>query len=149
MSYLTRGERNNFLIALGVHEVLSRWANEDKSHLTAEERKYIRMASSLLKKSCKSIVERLEPDFRERLMQDAKNNYLAINPTRSTTLPEESRVNTNTLYDLGAYALMHCQSNDNCFAKGQWKQCELYKTMMELDIPVANLEGGRKCPYKL
>ena len=148
MSYLTRGERSNFLTALGVHEVLARWADDGKNHLTAEEKKYLRMGATFIKKACKSLIERLEPDYRERLMSDSKNNFLAIVPTRTTTAPEESRVKTDTLYDLGAFALLHCQAKEDCFSGNNWKGCELYKILMELDMPVANFDGGR-CPYKL
>lgn len=147
-SYLTKGERTNFLTALGVHEVLARWADDEKNHLTAYEKKYLRMGSSFIKKACKSLIERLEPDYRDRPMSDSKNNFLAIVPTRTTTAPEESRVKTDTLYDLSAFAMIHCQTNENCFAGDDWKSCELYRILMELDIPVANFEGER-CPYKL
>ena len=147
-SYLTKGERTNFLTALGVHEVLGRWADDEKNHLTADEKKYLRMGSSFIKKACKSLINRLEPDYRDRIMSDSKNNFLDITPTRTKLLPEESRVKTDTLYDLSAFAMLHCQANENCFAGDDWKCCELYKILMELDIPVANFEGKR-CPYKL
>lgn len=148
MSYISKGERNNFLITLGVHEVIARWVNDEKSHLTTEEKKYLRMSSSLIKKACKSLINRLEPDYRDRIMSDSKNNFLDITPTRTKLLQEESRVKTDTLYDLSAFAMLHCQAKEECFAGDKWKECELYKILMELDIPVANFDGGR-CPYKL
>lgn len=148
MSYLSKGERTNYLVALGSHEVIERWVDDPKNHLTSEERKYLRMASSLIKKACKLLISRLERDYVERLLSDSKNNFLTIIPTRATTLHDESRVKTDTLYNLAAYSLLHCQANENCFMGEKWKDCDLYKALMELDVPVANFDGGR-CPYKL
>lgn len=148
MSYLTKGERINYLVALGAHEVIERWTDDKKNHLTKDEKKYLRMASSLIEKAAKLMINRLDPDFVDRLVSDSKNNYLTIIPTRATTPPNESRVKTDTLFNLSNFALLHCQANESCFMRDDWKSCELYKAMMELDIPVANFEKG-KCPYKL
>ena len=149
MSYLARKERENFLVVVGVHEVIERWTDDEKNHLSKEEKKYLRMAASLIDKAAKLMINRLEPNFVKRLISDSKNNFLAVIPTRATTQNDECRVKTNTLYNLSDFALLHCQARDKCFMHGDdWKECELYNTMMELDVPVANFEGGR-CPYKL
>lgn len=148
-SYLTKGERTNFLVSLGAHEVINRWTEDPKNHLDKDEKKYLRMAASLIDKAAKLMINRLETDYVKRLISDSKNNVLAVIPTRATTLQDESRVKTDTLHDLSSYSLIHCQASEKCFmGEGSWKECNLYKIFMELDIPVANFDGGR-CPYKL
>ena len=142
--YLSRGEREHYLIALAAYENLDMWLNNEKNQVDKIEAKYLKTANTFIKKALGLYSKRLDPEQYKRIVTDAKSHEIAIVPKRTITYDEEIKVKTDDLYDITDNVLYYrCR---NCYEK-LYKECKLYQTMMDMRIPVAELYP-ENCPYK-
>ena len=149
--HLSKGERTRYIIASDLMDALKAWCNDPHNHLTKDEKKQLRTAATNIFKTCKSFALRLDEDYAKRLITDYKATQLALVPKRATTIKEEQRVTNDALYEIADMALTFCQDDKLCLCKRkgkEYRECELYKAMLDCAIPPASFEKGY-CPYKL
>nr|WP_319488605.1 DUF5651 domain-containing protein [uncultured Caproiciproducens sp.] len=144
-NYLNKNDREHNLIILVVWERLNSWL-KTQTALTPTERKYLKTASTFLIKASDSIIGRMDNNFAEKLRRDIKaSDFVIINKFDVTHSKEYGYVSIqqDDLYDLASYALSECV---NCPRCKDFKNCDRYKLMISLAIPVAQVETD-SCPY--
>lgn len=148
MQYLTKRNRLEYLACAAMVKKLKEWTESENNQLSAEEKKWLKTASTYTRKACISILKRLGKDVADRLLREAKNSELTIIPYR--VVPEEDKyaVSESDLYTIADHALVICQHNNYCPINGSHKDCALYKAFIETNIPPCTTETDG-CPYKL
>lgn len=142
--YLSRGEREHYLIGLAAYENLDMWLNDERNQINKEEAKNLKTARTYIKKGLNLYANRIDKEQFKRITTDAKGHNIAIVPKRVVECEEEIRVKTEDLYDTMNYVLYYeCRS---CHEKS-YKKCRLYQAMMDMRIPVAEIDP-KGCPYK-
>ena len=143
--YLSKGEREHYLIALAAYENLDMWLKDSKSQLGKEVARNLKTARTYIQKGLRTYAERLDADQYKRIVIDAKSHDIAITPKRTVTNDDESRVKTDDLYDTIDWVLyFKCRE---C-REDAFKRCKLYQAMMDMRIPVAEIDP-KGCPYRL
>lgn len=148
--YLSKKQRENFLFTLSLQEMARKWAEDESAELSKEMRTAIKRACTTIKNNCTKYVENLEVEDRKRLITEAKNSELYIQPIRVSAGKDEKRVFVDDLYTMADTALWTCQCTKEPFVckKKSFKECKLYKSMRAMNIPVAKLKT-MDCPYRL
>lgn len=143
--YFNRYVRENHLMLFAVWERCTEWIENEKGQLDTEEKKRLKTACTHIKKVCDSLLKRQDTDYADRLLRSAKNMEFIIRESR--TIPEKIEVAPEELYNIADYALLICQNGVYCKQENH-RECELYKTFLELNIPVCdcNTDG---CPYRM
>lgn len=154
MGFLTRGERDRFHICSYFAPVLREWAEDERSTLTKEQKRRLRMAASLIDNALVEFVEKLEPEYVIPLKRDIKNQGLYLMPKRATTLPEEVRIDRDSFYEIVDRAMVFsCREQAGgipCeFGGKKYKKCKLYKALIETASPVFDPDRKKECPYRL
>lgn len=148
MQYLTKANRSRFLACAAIIRIGKAWADDELGQLTAEEKKWLRLSTTYIKKCCTSILTRVGKDFADRLTREAKNSEMIIEPIRLSR-DNSKYVSEEVIYTIADYALVICQHNNYCPSGGKdHTHCGLYKALIEADVPVSSLDTDG-CPYKL
>lgn len=144
-NYLNKNDREHHLIILVVWERLNSWL-KTQTALTPLEHKYLKTASTYLIKASDSIIARLDSKFAEKLMRDIKDSdFVIVNKYDVSHNGEIGYVSIkqDDLYDLASYALSECVNCPHC---KDFENCERYKLLLNLAIPIAQAETD-SCPY--
>lgn len=145
--YFSRFTRDNHLMLLAVWERLSEWIKEGKNQLSKDEKKWIKTACTYLIKASDSLIQRQDADYANRLLTAARNSEFVIREKLTVDISEKCEVLQEDLYELADHALVICQTGYYCKYESH-RDCPLYKAMLNMGIPVADLEAAG-CPYKL
>lgn len=146
--YFSRFEREAFMVMICAFDRLSAWAKDSKCNLTEDDRKKMEMAVNNVEEIFKGLADRLDEDYLRKIASDIKNIQIILEPKRVSDRVDESRIKTEDLETIAEYALWRCQGENALEECGNYKECNLYKSLMEAGIPVANLDTNG-CPYKL
>lgn len=154
-SYLNKQERTDmiyFCSLLGFMDkkFLQDWCERDNI-IDKDEKKYIRMAVSLMDKIMRSMMARLGKDFVERLVADIKDSDIFCMPKvraqiKKKEFMEQDGIVASSLddvYEIAGIALTKC---NECIEK-DYEQCKLRKCAMDLNIPAYNEYATNKCQY--
>jgi len=148
MVWLTRYEKELFLLATYAHQNFREWADNEKTNLNKEERKHLRVAATYIAKALKSYGARFDSDQYKSIMALAKNSVFEITRKDTVPQPEMKRLNYNAVLEIANHALWKC-CKDTCICPNDdFKKCELFKAMFEAEIPNSGIDA-EGCPYKL
>ncbi len=142
MAYFGKMNRERHFLMLVAWDNMKRWPDETNA-LTKLERKYLRMASSLLLKVSDSIVERIGQEYAQTLLKEANGSDLYARRKNQTIESFELAIDREDLWDISSYALAHCDKCNVC----NHEDCPLFQVMQRVGIPVAD-ENPVGCPYK-
>lgn len=148
--YFSRFEREAFMVMICSFDRMSAWARDPKTCLNDEERQKLEKAVDDVQDIFTGLADRLDVKYLEKIASDIKNIQIILEPKRVTEQLDESRIKTDNLETIADFALWRCQSDDKhegC-QREDWRECLLYKALMDCSIPVANLDT-ENCPYKL
>jgi adenylate cyclase len=143
--YLNRNDREHHITILVFWDYINNWLKKQTA-LTKEEAKYLKTASTLLRKISDSIILRLDKKFAEQLIREVTTTQLAlisIYDKNTIARSEETTIKLDDLYDLASFSLENCTG---CKCK-DFSKCEKYKLFMRLALPVAQTETDG-CPYE-
>lgn len=154
MAYLTRGERERFLISSYFAPVLRDWCDDKRCTLTKEHKRRLKTAASFIDNTLAEFVKTLEPEYVLAIYRDVKNQGLVLMPKRVTTYPEEVRLERDAFYEIVDRAMVFsCRKQKDgtpCeFSDGRYKDCPLYKAFITTASPVYDPERSRECPYRM
>lgn len=159
-TYLNSNQRKQFcqLAAMqgAVEEIISEWGAHDG--LTFEERKYLRSAATMVKKSLRLIASRLAAEEGKRLLRTADATQCVCIPKESAEqfrrrIENEMRtdgvwVNQDAFDAIVEMAL--CRGCSPCLMQSNKEACPLWAAMMELDVPVYDSKPGEGgCPWEI
>ena len=82
MQYLTKKNRLEYLACAAMVKKLKDWTESENNQLSAEEKKWLKTASTYMRKACISVLGRLGKDVAERLLREAKNSEFTVIPYR-------------------------------------------------------------------
>ena len=157
MAYLSRGERENMLLMMVLNQTAVEWLSDDRNRLAKDEKKYMRMASTYIRKAFGMIEKRLgRQEFIDALARDAKNNTAAIVPVRATVQEDELRIKKEYFYDIADKAIAYsCQAqrdgSSRCEyrnGKKNFRKCKMYRAFIDTATPVFNPEA-KGCPFEM
>ena len=114
--------------------------------LTSGERKRVKTAATHLLHTSDSMVQRMAPDYAEKLVNDASHTTLNFIDNTSEKIKHSDcgkLVDVNDVFDLAEYALEGCC---RCRVKNH-TECKRYQLFLKMDIPPA-VEQTDGCPYK-
>lgn len=144
--YFNRNDREHHLAMLVNWDYLSTWVERTKC-LEQEEKKWIRTATTYLKKASDCIVKRAERSYITSLKNEARNSSLIIIDERKKVYKEEyadaKTVITDDLYNLFDFALTACTDCKGC----NFHDCERFKLFIKMGVPAVE-EITNDCPYK-
>ena len=159
-TYLNKKERNDIVMFMCVFghcdEVFAKkWFNRDMT--TKNEQQYLKTAMTYMRKFMDSLEDRLDKDFRTRLMVDVKSTDIFCLPKTEAAIKqrlfeenEKKLIEENKAYevlDLAQYAL-HCCNPCQC-KEDSYKECSLRKILMNLQVEAFDLEANEHCQYKI
>lgn len=157
-TYLNAQERKDVAVlrafSIFLHDKAALWAKLGRSK---EKTKYTRMAKTLTEKIITLMTETLEPQEKERVVNDIKKYHVAAYQNEEAMREFERYrkaesvvpVDAEDLKDLSDEVLVVCQI---CREKDPEKldSCRLRRILLKYDIPVFNQYSSKgECPYKI
>lgn len=139
--YFNATDRDLHIIVIAMQSTLRR-LTESKT-LTSEERKYYRMAASLIEKTNGMILDRLGRSYTERVLSTTEYNDLRLTPkclpSKSVVISKVSEEKIKAVLD---HAMMECLGCERC----DWQECPIYGIAIASDMNPKDTDG---CPFKL
>lgn len=140
-NYFNANERTKHIILLAMQTVADDFSAVDS--ITDEERKYLRMATTYIKKFNNSVFERFGEPYRRKIINTMQMNHLKLvgkfENTQDCITEAAAEDLIPKLRDVQMFYCMDCQKENH-------KDCAIYAMCVSCGIDGDDTDG---CPYKL
>lgn len=143
--YFNSNDRIRHFFVLGLKQIIDDFQKSDS--LSTQESKWIGLASKYIKMANDSILERMGPAYKRKVLNMARDNRIDIvgrysNDTVCVSNAAAEDIQP-ALDSLRSWQCIACEKDLN------FKNCAVYNMCLACDVPI-NIEGDYKgCPYKI
>lgn len=149
-NYLSRQERDNFLLSLELTTHISNVLNKWEKNLTGEEKRRIKSSITNIEKALASIADRLPSHEAKKIMKAAKDfqvRVLSVEGAKALEKNSKDKYFKNLSISFEEMEAIATQIlTNNCYyCKIKCNECDYYEMLMRFLVPGCNAEVN--CPY--
>lgn len=149
-NYLSRQERDNFLLSLELTTHISNVLNKWEKNLTGEEKRRIKSSITNIDKALASIADRLPSHEAKKIMKAAKDfqvRVLSVEGAKALEKNSKDKYFKNLSISFEEMEAIATQIlTNNCYyCKLKCNECDYYEMLMRFLVPGCNAEIN--CPY--
>lgn len=141
--YLSQNEQFDFIVINGALNIIDKKL-ENGWHQSADEKKFMKYASTYIDKYLKSVCDRISEEAFSRLNNYNENYKLKMHPDESKYM-EIAMLDKNTMQDLIEHCVYKCDTCD----LSDVANCSIRIAMVNAFVPPLPRACGGECEYYL